>query len=949
MKSFAKPTAQLIDAVEPLLSAAPQVRYFFDQLKNPLWIGPLRDRGFFAEPPPAQDISGAVRHPPWPESRYLARMASLAPDEVASILEGVSTDNAQVARDIVDAASAMPASIAAALVPKLCEVWKLLQDFFHGFGSIANLCARLAQEGAPDAAVTLARSVFAVSRVKGHRRSDHAYFEGLAAVTPALISTRTEEFLCLLLGGLKRVVKQEMHSQVDAEYDGSHMWRPAIEEHKQNFDFDFGSRYVGCVREALELAVRDGHLLLPDALQHLECSRRLVFRRLRVHLINVFAEQAAELARQTIMDRALFDNYRYKHEYAMLCGRRFPLLTPEERATWFAWVDEGPDMSRFDDAIRENLGQEPTEQDRKGRIEYWQFEKLHWVRDHLQGDRQAFYQRMLSEHGEPTLADLNVRYGPTRWGSESPFTVEELREKEFTEVVDLISAWRPKASNRIGPDVEGAAAAFRTYLSNEPAAFAAQAPILKHRPPVYVRTFLDVMTEKLGEMSAIDLSPVVDLCRWIVSRPVDEPAGNFYEHHFVDDKDWQYSRNSISDFILTACRNKVSLDYRNDFWDLLVPLTHDSGESYMSQSPDTDPRPRDYASLSINSPCGKAMHAVFAYARWIAESVAKQVGDKQVVNGGFDQMPEVRDLLEERLACDGPAGYTIRATYGWFWSLINWIDRSWLARHAAHICDLGAIENDPNNAYGWAAWNTFLLGTHPHIDHYRLLREAFSCAVDQAATVPEEEHATDRPFERLAEHVIVLYGHGQLSLDNDGRIVQRLLTKAAPAIRTHAIQFVGESLWREDTESLPEGVKKRFTTLWDWYWDAVGEADAKHDPQSGAFSHWFVCGVFDAPWSIERLEQFVRVVPRPSADSGILKKLAEIAEADILRSVRIVGYLVDGDDENWRIYGWRDHAKKILAAGLAQGSDSRLLAEDIIDRLGRRGFVDFGELLATNV
>ena len=55
--------------------------------------------------------------------------------------------------------------------------------------------------------------------------------------------------------------------------------------------------------------------------------------------------------------------------------------------------------------------------------------------------------------------------------------------------------------------------------------------------------------------------------------------------------------------------------------------------------------------------------------------------------------------------------------------------------------------------------------------------------------------------------------------------------------------------------------------------------------------------------------------------------------------------LAVADDENGRIYGWRDHAKRVLAAGLSAGGNANHLAQDIIDRLGRRGFVEFGELL----
>src|SRR2546430_13314546 len=88
MKSWAPPTAEELDRVAVLCARPENRAYFFDRLDNPKWVGPLSKRGFFASPPNpvAAAEPGYVRFPPWPEGRYLARVASDTPDEVTSVL-----------------------------------------------------------------------------------------------------------------------------------------------------------------------------------------------------------------------------------------------------------------------------------------------------------------------------------------------------------------------------------------------------------------------------------------------------------------------------------------------------------------------------------------------------------------------------------------------------------------------------------------------------------------------------------------------------------------------------------------------------------------------------------------------------------------------------------------------------------------------------------------------
>ena len=89
MRSWKKPTPEQVDQAVALLVYAEHYRYFFDRLENPEWLEPLWDKGFFKHPPqPVWDEGeGTIRFPPWPEARYLARMAKHKPELVAKIIK----------------------------------------------------------------------------------------------------------------------------------------------------------------------------------------------------------------------------------------------------------------------------------------------------------------------------------------------------------------------------------------------------------------------------------------------------------------------------------------------------------------------------------------------------------------------------------------------------------------------------------------------------------------------------------------------------------------------------------------------------------------------------------------------------------------------------------------------------------------------------------------------
>ena len=163
--------------------------------------------------------------------------------------------------------------------------------------------------------------------------------------------------------------------------------------------------------------------------------------------------------------------------------------------------------------------------------------------------------------------------------------------------------------------------------------------------------------------------------------------------------------------------------------------------------------------------------------------------------------------------------------------LIYWIDKNWLGTNAGRLFHLEGIKESPPMAQGWAAWNAFLVWVRPHIEFYKLFREQFAYAVTQSARVNLAERTSEQPMHHLGEHLMILYGRGQLGLDDDGGLLRRFLADSHPDVRRHAVGFVGRSI--EGDEKLPEEVVSRFQDLWSLYWAGEARRMPRRSPMPG--------------------------------------------------------------------------------------------------------------------
>lgn len=147
-----------IPELQNLLQNASVRKYFFENLQKTEWLQPLADSGFFATIPSLKrdSVKNTLEFPLWPESRFLARMASVKPDLVLEIIKQIpDTDNTRVYEDFADAALKMPPELAAHLLEK-AKTWARSPYQLLLPKKLGSLTVHLAKGGQIGAALELA-------------------------------------------------------------------------------------------------------------------------------------------------------------------------------------------------------------------------------------------------------------------------------------------------------------------------------------------------------------------------------------------------------------------------------------------------------------------------------------------------------------------------------------------------------------------------------------------------------------------------------------------------------------------------------------------------------------------------------------------------------------------------------------------------------------------------
>lgn len=956
MKSWAQPTADELERVA-ILAARPVSRaYFFDRLENPNWIAPLAERGLFADPPPPVPANepGYVRFPPWPEGRYLVRMASVTPEQVAAVLVTVDiSENPVVMRLLMEATGSLPEAQLRQLSQKI-RYWITAPRVEHFVDEAAVVVVHLLDAGAGEEALEIIASLLEIQSdpqlaekitqrdspvrplLEATARFSEWHFEQALnqILIPAVdsIGIPAVSLFADLLDDAIRMSKWE--DEVSLDEDFSHIWRPAIENHVQNSETGIRNLLVSTVRDAaLQFASR-GVQEVETVVQELE-SRSTVHKRIALHVLTNI-EEGAELVVERITNRELFDDYRIRHEYAELLRNWFMKVDTSVQQQVLSWIEAGPDVDEYRRRRFKIDGAAPDEEDIRRYIDLWKRDRYCFVASHLEGTHLENYQALVNAFGEPEHPEFV--YWSTSWsGPESPITQDELHQRSPEEVVEYLRQWRPEDDSgwHFGPSIEGLGRVLDNVVAARVSEFTSVATLFRDLDPTYVRGFFSGLLSVLRENKTFPWEEPIALAEWVAAKPFEPDVEVSYRDR---DPGWRWCRGEIASLIrsgLTAKENQIPFEFRDRVWAIIERLTWDP-----NPSPDYEAsyggENMDPLTLSINTNRGKAMHAVSDYALWCHRQLEAQ-GEE--ISGGFKLIAEVRGVLERHLDPDYEPSLAVRSVYGRWLPWLILLDEEWTVDHLPLIFPVGA----ESTIFADAAWSTYIVWCPPYDSAMRILHNQYEKAITQ---VPSGNMAgtfgRKSVDSKLGEHLVTFFWRGVIERE----FLEQYFDRAGDDIAAQVLGFAGHAL-RNTTGEIPGSVRERFILLWERRY-SVGSSDPEeHCLELRAFGTWFASKKFDETWALAQLDRVVDLVGAPILGHLVAEYLVDLVPMYPATVARVFTRMIEHPEHEWDLIGWRDEARGIVEAAIDSDDDDAIqYAREIVDIYVRQGEVDFRDLLS---
>jgi hypothetical protein len=911
---------------------------FLEALRSPAWLPVLGDAGFLSHPPQPEAADDGVRLPFWPISRFLARIATEAPEAVVAAIESApATSNGRVHADFVRGARVMPPEHGASIA-RLAPRW--LEGEWSGFAAeeAAALAAHLAETGHGDAALDLARAVFAVGATRSEQdhplRGAEAVFEhrflddwslghALELHMPALVAAAPAESVALLADALDGALTAGRRSiGEDGPEDDSFLWRSAIEDHEQNHHEDQPRDIlIAALRDAAVRAVSEDPGVALAVLDALAAYPHLVFRRLELHLLRVGnAHDLVEGLRAALTDRSLFGDMRLHHEYFLLQREHFGDVSTEHAASVLSWIEEGPDLSGWADRHEEATGRPPTVEEREQRADQWRYERLLPLADHLPPE---WAQRFARYHA--TIGDIDhPEFRSYVWAGfvapTAPHSAAELRPMSADALIAAIDEFSPDREKWQRDD--SLALVLGEAISEDPLHFGSLLQTVRDRlPALYLRLAFDGFERALRAGLAVPWDDVLALGEYVAEQqPADAPPDD-------DEADDGYggARRAFTrllDFALRRETNAPDRALRDRVFALIEGL---SGDPDPTEAVDRGDRtPRDVAHGSVRS---RAFRAAIAYGLWAVPKA------NDINFASMSELPELESVLMRGSEPGELPARAVRWTLGAGLGELIFVDRAWTASFLPRLFD-----HDDEELRA-AAWDGAIVGARPTGALVSLLRDAglFDEAIDRLSHAEVLPSNIDK---RTAEHIVMSWWW---RYERAEELLDRYLAAAPQAHRVHAMDFIGRSLYDKEARTIVQEHVSQLIDLWHRRLTNLRPGDA----ELGQFSHWYGAGVLPEPQASKLMIQTIPVAPKLDGGRRVVRHAARVALAEPAAAIDVAEALLSSETHRHVLRWGEDRVRELLQAVLAAEDESlreRTIA--FVHDLGEAGLLDLRDLLS---
>ena len=696
MKSWKKPTDKLVQKALRSVKTDADRGYFFSRLRNPHWLKPLQEEGFFEHPPHIKRLpNGYIQYPFWIEFQFLKNVVSEVPEQVVEVLLNIpETDNPRFYDEIIDIALSIDASLSVKLKERILEYAR--GKYFIIVFRFHELLHHWACNGQADAALELAEAIVGFQEDQKKEEKEKLYRanpEGWISSLDPQPRFDGWEYEQMLTKGVQPLAEQDPYrtAQILAKAVDDMIYMQFYPDQLEKVGSNDYSA-VWCARvnyssndykdskeiltHALTFACEQVYKKAPESVLGLDKILRdlrwEIFMRIRQHLYALHLnEQTMPWVQDQVLSHEDYHRWEYHFEFQRMlrlaCIHFGPdFLTTDEREQIFKTILEGPSRKSFREYTEESFNQ------RKRYFHRMQLSPfapilLRKYADYLQ-ELQEDEERPVVDDDYPPYLSEGVKHVETR----SPKSAEELKKMSDKELLLFLNAWDDVHYN---PDewwveitfealTQAFQSTFRDILLSEGARFRFWVDNLGQiERPIYVRAMVSAMREYVESKQFNVLDQCFDVCEWILSHPdLPKEEGISRSDESKEYPDWQSARRAVGDFVETCLKEEVDVPVsaHDSLLSLLGKLCTqydrrlDEGERILLNQDDP-------LTEAINNTRSRALESVVNFGNWAR---------RQYGNGQAD-MFEVFKIFSERFApeCQYPLTLTgVRYSRDALWS-----------------------------------------------------------------------------------------------------------------------------------------------------------------------------------------------------------------------------------------------------------------------------------------
>ncbi|NTW88888.1 MAG: hypothetical protein HGB26_07150, partial [Desulfobulbaceae bacterium] len=596
MKSWTPPTNEMIEKALASVKKETDRQYFFSKLKNPLWVEPLRKRGYFNNPPGLKQLpDGYVQFPHWPELSYLLFIAEEVPDQVVEIILSLpKTDNQRVYYDVLAIALKLKGKNSAKMLPKLIEYIKLdnlllayrfpeLLQHWTSQGNIAEALeiAKLLIEFRKDPREKEKRArrkqdtdAWNTLLEPKSRFEKWEYQEILEKGVRPLAEHEPYQAAHLLIDAVASMIRLGIHPEdfeKSRNEDYSEIWCRRLDKSDRDYQ-DVKEILVHTLTYAGKQVYEKAPEAIDTLVQALKKNRWKIFVRLRQYLFALYlSDKTLPWIHELILEHEGYSRWKHHYEFQLMIRRACEyfgsrLLSEIERKGIFDAILNGPKKDDFREWMGEQYSEEAFQQHQRNfhRVQLRPFATL------LTGEVRSYFDELEGEAQAEIVSDDSYSpYSGFKTGivrKQSPKSVEDLERFTDQELLTYLNDWDKE--HRVKDDwltevtIAALVDVFQTIFKGKIIPDSERLTFwMKHRDkiarPIYVAAMVKAMQETVKEKKLDNLNQWIEFCAWVLSHPDSmlEKGQQEARDESRDHPDWRSSRQAVVDFIET-CVNK---------------------------------------------------------------------------------------------------------------------------------------------------------------------------------------------------------------------------------------------------------------------------------------------------------------------------------------------------------------------------------------------------------